>query len=116
MRAKAVYILIIVVGLLASFGLARNLYQTYQNTTILDQAKKKLTVLQEENRQLLAENAEAKEPSFIERQAREVLGLVKPGEVVVILPTKEASPQAQPAADKPARSIWQQWLSLFFGG
>src|SRR5882672_8649241 len=114
MRAKVVYILIIVIGLTFSFGLAKNLYQTYQNSTVLTLARQKLAVLQEENKKLLAENAEAKSPGFIERQAREVLGLVKPGEVVVILPPPEASP-APSTADKLVRPIWQQWWSLFFG-
>ena len=53
----------------------------------------------------------------IREEARQRLGLVKPGEVVVILPPKTSSPAASTSSGTPAvRPIWQQWLSLFFGG
>lgn len=117
MKQRIIYLSIIIVGLLVSFGLARNLYLTYQNSQILTQAKAKLERLKAENTQLKADNEAAQDPNFIEREARNRLGLVKPGEVVVVLPEKgatlSASPQDSPT--RPNRPIWQQWLGLFFG-
>jgi cell division protein DivIC len=114
--AKVIYLAIIIVGSVASFSLARNLYSTYGSSKYLEQAQAKLDRLRAENQDLLRENAEARDPSFIEREARERLGLVKPGEVVVILPEKEAAAGATEEPAAPARPIWQQWLGLFLDG
>lgn len=114
MGTKAVYLLIIIVGLVISFSLAKNLYAAFGSSKYLEQAQAKLDRLRAENEALLRENALAKDPSFIEREARERLGLVKPGEVVVILPDKEATSPATDEPTTPARPVWQQWLGLFF--
>lgn len=118
MKGRTFYYLIIVVGLIISFGLVRNLYSIYQNSKFQEQAVRKLEKLRAENIRLKEEVAVSSEESFIEREARERLGLVKPGEVVVILPTeKEASSSSLVATDRQAaRPIWEQWISLFFGG
>ncbi len=43
-----------------------------------------------------------KDPAALERAAREELGMVKPGEVLIVLPREAASPQAPvPAAPTP---------------
>jgi cell division protein FtsB len=53
----------------------------------LVRAQNELTALVEENRKLEAELAALKsDPKAVEKIAREKLGLVKPGEVVLILP------------------------------
>lgn len=118
MKGRPLYLVIILIGLVVSFGLVRNLYSIYQNSKFQDQAVRKLEKLRTENTKLKEEVTTSQEQSFIEREARERLGLVKPGEVVVILPSeKEASPSAQSLTEvKTPRSIWQQWVSLFFGG
>ncbi len=69
----------------------------------------------------LAENARLKQqlgtvqsPIFIEREARDRLGLVKPGEIVVLLGQPDASYSGvkQSGGDGPSR--WNQWWQLFF--
>lgn len=115
MKAKVIFILIIIVGVAVSFSLAKNLYSAFGNSKYLEQAQSKLDRLRSENEALLRENALAKDPSFIEREARERLGLVKPGEVVVILPEEEAPPSETTLPQAPARPVWQQWLGLLFG-
>ncbi len=117
MKAKLFYLAVIIAGAGASFGLAKNLYSTYQNTQLVAKAAQKLAALKLENTRLKEENNAAREPTFIEREARDKLGLVKPGEVVVVLPDKTASLSASVVAQpKGPRSIWQQWVGLFFGG
>lgn len=118
MKSRPLYLIIIIIGLAISLGLVRNLYSIYQNSKFQDLAVKKLEKLRAENTRLKEEVAVAGEQSFIEREARERLGLVKPGEVVVILPSeKEATGSGEAVSEeKPARPIWQQWISLFFGG
>jgi cell division protein DivIC len=115
-KARIVYLSTIILGLIVSFGLARNLYSTYQSSKLLTDTQGKLEKLRAENTRLKEENTAAKDPNFIEREARNRLGLVKPGEVVVVLPDKEATaPPSMAPGLKVVRSIWQQWLGLFFG-
>jgi cell division protein FtsB len=117
MRTRLIYVAIIIIGVSASLGLARNLYNVYQNGKFLDSASQKLAKLRTENERLKSENTSTNDPSFIEREARNRLGLVKPGEVVVILPPAQSTPEASRAmAEIPARPVWQQWLGLLFGG
>jgi cell division protein FtsB len=53
--------------------------------------------------------------SFQERQARAKLGLQKPGENVVILPSRPA-PTTEPAVKPaPKRSNFQQWMDFLSG-
>lgn len=116
MRTQVVYLSIIILGLVLSFSLIRNLYNSYQNYQILASTQSKLTKLQQENADLKTNLSQVNDPSYIEREARERLGLVKPGEVVVILPppgSAEAT-QATTSANLP-RPVWRQWLGLFFG-
>ncbi len=116
MRSQVVYLGIIIVGLILSFSLIRNLYNSYQNYQILASAQSKLTKLQQENAQIKTDLTQVNDPNYIEKEARERLGLVKPGEVVVILPSPgqtEATEAATPV--NLPRPVWRQWLGLFFG-
>ena len=48
---------------------------------------------------------------FIEKEAREKLGLGKPGEVVVILPKVEQRPSNAPATE--GKANWRKWWELY---
>lgn len=50
-------------------------------------------------------------PEFVEEEAREKLGLVKPGEHTVIVPSPPLPKNDFSLADKPN---WKKWLELFF--
>jgi cell division protein DivIC len=72
-----------------------------------------------EQQDLLRMNAQLREearlletPEYIERLAREQLGLVKKDEIAVMLvePPPEPAAPADPPAEPPARSWWRQWL------
>jgi len=114
-RAKVVYLSIIIVGLLVSFGLARNLYTAYQNSKLLSDSQRKLQQLKLENESLQQESWQASDPSFIDQEARQRLGLVKPGEVLIILPHDTATTAATPTQKIVDEPVWKKWMSLFFG-
>ena len=56
--------------------------------------------------------------SYQERQAHSQLGLVKPGETEVVLPSPSPTPPASDAttAKTAHKSNWSQWLSFLGGG
>ncbi len=76
-------------------------------TTLKDQeeeAKRKKQLLQQ---QLHVVNT----PEFIESQAREKLGMVKPGEHIVLAPPPSPAPQK---TNNDTASNWERWWNLFF--
>jgi cell division protein DivIC len=115
-KARLFYLSIIIVGVVLSFSLARNLYSTYQNSHILTDAQTKLDSLQRENTQLRQKVADANQMDFIIREARDKLGLVKPGETVVVLQRPSEATATATLSAQPVRPVWKQWVGLFFGG
>ena len=129
MRVRVVSLVVIVVGLFVSFGLAKNLYTAYQNSKILSGEQDKLIGLREENSRLKSEVTQASNPTFVDDEARRKLGLVKPGEVEVIIPNQpqQASGAAHPSASNAQSSVagagggkpisgWSRWWNFLFGG
>ena len=72
--------------------------------------------LRAENIRLKGEVNEASSDAFVERQAREELGLVRPGDVpVVIANAPTPAPPPPPPAPTP-KAHWQQWRDLLLAG
>lgn len=65
-----------------------------------------------QNAQLREEIRLLSTPEYIERLAREQLGLVKPGEIAIILvqPTPAPSPSGGREADRSDGRWWMRWL------
>ncbi len=76
-------------------------------------AQKQLSVEEKTNIRLKAELSAAKNPSYVESQARNNLFMVKPGEHEVLLPGQQESFEAQPETIILLPN-WQQWVNLFF--
>lgn len=53
----------------------------------------------------------AKTDAFVEEEARQKLGLVRPGEQIVV--DQKIGPK-QPKSEPIARPNWQKWWNLFF--
>ena len=72
-----------------------------------DSLKKEIQILEEKKEQLRAGILEGESETFLEKEARDRLGLKKPGEeVVAVLPPKETT-QEKPQQNK---SLWQRIL------
>lgn len=71
----------------------------------------KLENLKQENQELKEKLEEVKTPEFVEREARDRLGLVQEGEAVVIMPERIIEEQANQSKELP---IWKKWWQLFF--
>jgi len=81
--------------------------------------------LQQQNRQTAGDNARLQRsihyygtPSYIESEARGVLGYTRPGEVpIVTRPTEQrvVVVRAAPAPPPPPSPVWKQWWNAFFG-
>ena len=70
--------------------------------------------LKTQNARLSAMVAEAKTDTFVEQQARDKLGMIKPGDnPVIVTNLPSAAPSAAPPAPTPTPTHWQQWAYLF---
>jgi cell division protein DivIC len=101
----------LLLALAVAFGSAY--WDAYQiRREAADLARERERILQE-NTQLLEEIRLLNTPEYVERLAREQLGLVKPGEIAVIL----VQPTPAPAPSRPpAQPTTAPWWSRVFGG
>lgn len=94
-------------------SLTRSVVSLLAKRDIVQTQSAELTRLEAENKQLEEALSQAQTPEFIEKTAREKLGLVKDGEVVVMLPQ---SAQAGDSLEETDENIpnWKKWWGLFF--
>lgn len=99
------------VSLILVVSLTRSVFELSKKQDIVRRSQDELARLERENRELEEALAAAETPEFIEKTAREKLGLVKEGETVVVLPkTKEG----QETISNKQIPNWKKWRDLFF--
>lgn len=112
MKTKLLNLIIIIIGLLLIVNLTRSISQLVGSGDKIGQAKKEMELSQKKNSELQAKLKEAQSQAFIEKIARDKLGLAKEGETVVILPPIE--PEATKSGEETNLPNWQKWWQLFF--
>lgn len=85
------------------------LWQAGDKITVRERA---LVTLERENRSLLAEQAKASSSGFVEKMARDKLGLSKPGEEVIVVPEELVAERS--VASVAAVPNWKKWVKLWF--
>lgn len=84
----------------------------------LDEAKDRVERLKKEQEDLLKTKEKIESDEFIEKEAREKLGLAKPGETVVVLPDQETLKKLAPKLEEETfpeeLPIWRRWVEMFF--
>lgn len=109
-------------GLVCLAFLLATLAQAWSNSSLAGRvqvAQQQFQQVQNQHTQLTNQANHDKDPSVIEREAREQLGYIRPGEhpVVIISSSSPTQPPATHRAATPAaQSFWQQWWHVFFGG
>jgi len=95
----------------------RNVQRVKGIRSQVEKEEQKVAKMQAENAQLEEQIAVAEGTNFIEKQIRNKLGLVKPGEAIVVLPDveilKKMAPQIVTEEDVLPDPIWRKWLKLF---
>ena len=88
-----------------------NVWKLYRAGDKVEIARKTLAEVQAEQEKLKKQLEYVQSDEFVEREAREKLGLGKPGETVVIVPTPELPPSAK--ASEGRQSNWRKWWGLY---
>lgn len=110
------YVAIIVI-LMLIVSLVRNIGKTLDAQKRITRKEEKVKSLEIENERLKEEFESVTSDEFIESQLREKLGLVREGEVIVVLPNEETlqklAPEPKIEENVLPNPNWQKWLRLF---
>lgn len=107
-------IILIIVSAFLIFSLIGSVVDLWSRRDILTVRKETLSGLEKEHTALKARLTEVETPAFIEREARERLGMSKPGETVVILDHTVPEGQSTSELYKETLPNWKQWWKIFF--
>src|SRR3989344_1832407 len=107
--------LLLVILMLAS--IARNIGKVSVIREEVAKERERLERFEKENERLQKKITETQSDEFIEKQIRDKLGLVKEGEIVVVLPDEEIlrslAPKIEVEQDSLPDPNWKRWLKLF---
>lgn len=103
--------------LILTLSVFRNISRASQINSQIQAEKAKIAKIQADNDKLEEEVAQAKSPSFIEKEVRNKLGLGKAGEAIVVLPDadtlRKLAPQMPTEVDTLPDPNWRKWIQLF---
>jgi len=110
---QVLLLLVLTVALYFVAGFSGQIYQTRQIAQQTRDLRAQIKHLQSEHATLTQAVSQAGTPAFVEQQARDQLGMIRPGDVpVVIVNAPKPTPPASPTAPAPAPTHWQQWAAL----
>jgi len=102
--------IVIIVSLGLCLSAARTIVDLWHRRDVIGLRQKDLTTITRENQKLEQRLKETQNSDYIERIARDKLGMVKDGETIILLPESGVRSQAQ-AGTIPH---WKKWWRLFF--
>lgn len=100
--------------LLVAVGVVRSVVTVWEKRGIVSERQAILQAEEAKHVELERQLREATSSAFIERQARDKLGLVKDGEQVVILDKSKIQGVGGTSIDTSSIPSWKQWWQLFF--
>jgi len=92
-------------------NIALSIASSYKRAKLVEELREELSLKKQEQAYLSQKLVVAKSQGFVEDQARTKLGLVKPGEKVVI---DERIEVKKPVAIGLTVPVWFKWWKLFF--
>lgn len=105
--------LVVILGI----SIVRNVGKIFTIRRAVDKERVAITKLKRENDELAKKVEGVQGVEFVESQVRNKLGLVRPGETVVILPDDEVLAKLAPKVAIEEQSLpdpnWKKWLKLF---
>ena len=110
-------LLLLFIVLLALLSLVRNVLKISQSKEKIRESQERVEELKRESERLAKEIEKVQSEVYIEKQLRDKLGLVKEGEIVVVLPDDEVlrklAPNIPEEEDILPDPNWKKWLKLF---
>jgi cell division protein FtsB len=114
MGSKLAAWVILMVGVVAAANSGASVWRLYKASGRLHEEQRQLAEAKATQDQLKKKLAEVQTQEFVEKEAREKLGLGKDGEVVVVIP-KETLEGATVGIVAPPEANWVKWRRLYLG-
>ena len=112
-RHPIVRLAVTIISLILVYNLSLSIIDLWTRKDIVSSRRSALTQVEQKNAQLKEKLSVAESPEFVEKQAREKLGMVKPGETLVLIGADSAGDQVN---TKPLNiPNWLAWWRLFIG-
>ncbi len=111
---KVVYFLVIIISFIIIRNLTYSIYSLLQKDNLIENARQELYNQQNKNQALKSSLKEAETKSFIEKEARDKLFLVKPDEHDVLISKSLVVKDNSLFNKKKTIPNWKAWLDLFF--
>lgn len=110
-------VLPILVFLILASSLIKSVTRIKQGNEIIKKTENRLNKINEENRKLEEQVQIVSSPEYVEKQLRDKMGLVKEGEIVLVLPepeiVKKLAPKLSFNEAVPLKPNYQKWFDLF---
>jgi cell division protein FtsB len=116
--SKKIRWIVILVSLFMIISLSRSVMDLWEKRAIVKQEQERLSVLSKKHEELTKKFEMVQTPAFIEKEARERLGMAKEGETVIIM--GDSSLPQQQAEGKAFNDVsrqepnWKRWWMIFF--
>ena len=110
------HIVALIVSVVVLFSLTRNVWRTWNKRNVVTQREIELERIQKRHDELAQTLQEAETDGYVEKEAREKLGLSKPHERIVVIPeyTNIATYSALPSLEEVQIAPRYQWYGLFW--
>jgi len=104
------------------YSLTKNVYNSYQVDKYIESFESENQLLEQENNQKMQDYLYFTSEEYIDKIAKQNLGLVNPGEEVIVvtpdlpsLTTEDGTENLEDLAKKPEPTNPQKWVEFFFG-
>jgi cell division protein FtsB len=114
MKKKVVLVAIFIFTLWLIFSVSRQVYSLFKAGKRVSSAEQTLTQLEQEKEKLQKELAYRESNEFIEKEARDRLGLAKEGETIAILPKKLQDQSQSKTPEQSQTSNFSRWFQRLF--
>lgn len=111
-RLRLVRLILTIIGIFVVVTTLLSLRDVLGKRGIVESRNQELEEAKAENARLKKQLVEVKSPGFVEKEARNKLGLVKPGEVVLVMPEAKGAGSSEKVVQ--VQTNWEQWWRLFF--
>ncbi len=110
---RLIFIAVLIASVIVIKNLLVSIYSIWQKQDVLLQDQQKLVQEKQVNEDLKGKLKAVQTSEFIEKEARNKLFFVKPGEQEVIIPHTDYDTNTS-KANHSQLAPWQQWFNLFF--
>lgn len=113
MRSKIFNLVLLLIVSFIIFNLTSNIIRFWKKRGVLVQERQKLEALKNRSAELKLQLKYVQSEEFVEKEARDQLGLAKPGEEVWVLPEVIKDTQETEDSNGVEEANWQKWVRLF---